>query len=99
MTTYRLVFRRRAQKAFGKLDTGVQRQFRKVLERRLQEPRVPAHKLRNMPDCYRIKLRSAGFRLVYRVENDRMVMLVIAVGPREGGEAYDFAFDELSSLA
>ena len=36
-----------------------------------------------MPDCYKIKRRSAGARLVYRVHDDRVVVVVIAVGRRD----------------
>lgn len=38
-----------------------------------------------MPDCYKIKLRQSGCRLVYRVEDDVMVILIIAIGRRDGG--------------
>jgi mRNA interferase RelE/StbE len=38
-----------------------------VLERRLQEPRVPSARLRDLPGCYKIKLRTVGYRLVYQV--------------------------------
>ncbi len=40
-------------------------------------PLVSASALTVMPDCYKIKLRSAGFRLVYQVMDDK---LTIAVG-------------------
>ncbi|GBH19445.1 mRNA-degrading endonuclease RelE [Pseudomonas syringae pv. actinidiae] len=49
-----------------------------------------------MPDHYKIKLRSAGYRLVYRVEDDRVVVTVVAVGKRERGDIYDSAKDRLS---
>ncbi len=98
MTTYKLVFRTRARKAFDRLDKAIRRQFSKKLAERLNNPRVPAHKLRSMPDCYRINLRSAGFRLIYRVEDDRMVVLVIAVASCADDEAYDNALIELSRL-
>jgi mRNA interferase RelE/StbE len=44
-----------------------------------------------MPDCYKIKLRAAGYRLVYRVYDDRIVVQVIAVGKRERNEVYKTA--------
>ena len=39
----------------------------------------------------KIKLRSAGYRLVYRIEDARVTIVVIAVGRRERGEIYDKA--------
>jgi mRNA interferase RelE/StbE len=44
-----------------------------------------------MPDCFKIKLRTAGYRLVYRVEDQRITVVVISVGKRERGAAYDQA--------
>ena len=43
-----------------------------------------------MPEHYKIKLRSAGYRLVYRVEDER-ITVVVAVGRREGFEVYEAA--------
>ncbi|VVE50033.1 mRNA interferase RelE [Pandoraea aquatica] len=41
-----------------------------------------------MPDCYKIKLASAGYRLVYRVNATAFTVLVIAVGKRENLDTY-----------
>jgi len=61
----------------------------------LAHPRVPAARLRELPDCYKIKLRKAGYRLIYRVVDDRLVVIVLAVGKRERDEAYDAAAGRL----
>ena len=42
-----------------------------------------------MPDHYKIKLRQAGYRLVYRVDDATITVLVIAVGKRERSEVYE----------
>jgi mRNA interferase RelE/StbE len=52
---------------------------------------VPADRLSQLPDCYKIKLSSVGYRLVYRVLDDRIVIQVVAVGKRERSEVYDEA--------
>ena len=44
-----------------------------------------------MPDCYKIKLRSTGFHLVYRVQTDALVLLTIAIGKRDKSVVYDVA--------
>ncbi len=36
-----------------------------------------------MTDCYKIKLRQAGYRLIYRVDDDMVNVSVIAVGTRK----------------
>jgi len=44
-----------------------------------------------MPDCYKIKLRASGYRLVYQVIDKQVVVLVLAVGKRERSEVYQTA--------
>ena len=87
-TAYTLRFLQSAKKEWEKLDSTIKRQFEKKLAERLHEPRIPASALFNMPDCYKIKLRKAGYRLVYRVEDDVVVVTVIAVGRRDRSEVY-----------
>lgn len=48
-------------------------------------------RLSGMPDCYKIKLRSAGYRLVYEVRDFEVVIVVIAVGKRERNAVYKIA--------
>ncbi|MDP1527318.1 MAG: type II toxin-antitoxin system RelE/ParE family toxin [Rhodocyclaceae bacterium] len=43
------------------------------------------------PDRYKIKLRSIGYRLVYEVRDSRLIVVVVAVGKREGGDVYKVA--------
>jgi mRNA-degrading endonuclease RelE of RelBE toxin-antitoxin system len=51
--------------------------FKKKLAERLLHPRVPASRLSGHQDRYKIKLRSAGYRLVYEVR-DRELIVVVA---------------------
>lgn len=88
---YRLQFLPQAKQEWDKLDGSIRAQFAKVLLRRLDAPRVPASALASMPDCYKIKLRSTGFRLVYRVQDDLLVLLTIAVGKRDKSAVYEAA--------
>ncbi|MEN5311644.1 type II toxin-antitoxin system RelE/ParE family toxin [Pseudomonas koreensis] len=89
--TYELEFSEKAWKEWKKLDSALRDQFKKKLVTRLVNPHVPADRLRGLENAYKIKLRSAGFRLVYRVTNEVLVVTVIAVGKRERGEIYDKA--------
>ena len=91
MPSYRLKFLPAAHKEWDKLDGSVQLQFLKVLKRRLEEPRIPKAALAGMPDCYKIKLRDLGYRLAYRVDSDKVVIVVLAVGKRERSEVYEIA--------
>lgn len=91
MTRFRLQFLPEAKAEWDKLDGSIRQQFAKVLLRRMDNPRVPAAALTAMPDCYKIKLRSAGFRLVYRVMDDKLLLLTITVGRRDKNAVYDLA--------
>ena len=91
MKTYRLVFKDEALKEWRKVGSSIRAQFEKKLIERLANPRVPAAKLHGLPDCYKIKLKAAGYRLIYRVDDDRVVVIVVAVGRRERNLAYRIA--------
>lgn len=43
----------------------------------------PAQLHGELRDCYKIKLRKQGYRLVYSVEDDVLVVLVLAIDKRE----------------
>lgn len=86
--TYSLTFLEEALKEWRKLPPPLQTQFKKKLAERLEHPHVPHDKLRGMTDCYKIKLRAAGYRLVYRVIDDRLAVQVITVGKRDKNTVY-----------
>lgn len=80
-----------ALKEWKKLDANTREQFRKKLKERCEDPRIPAAKLHGAKDRYKIKLRSVGYRLVYEVEDRRLVILVIALGRRDRMQVYEAA--------
>jgi mRNA interferase RelE/StbE len=69
--------------------------FKKRLVERLADPRVESARLTGLPDCYKIKLRDAGYRLVYQVRDNLLVVVVIAVGKREKNQVYHNAKDRI----
>lgn len=90
--TYELHFHPLALKEWKKLDKELQNQFKKILKRRLEEPHIFAAKLSgDLKDCYKIKLRQSGYRLVYQVNDHAMKVLVVTVGKRENNHVYDSA--------
>ena len=42
-------------------------------------------------DRYKIKLRSAGYRLVYEVRQTELIVIVVAVGKREHNAVFKAA--------
>ena len=89
--TYKLVFKAVAKKEWDKLDSGIRRQFKKKLAERLDMPRVENARLNGMRDCYKIKLRGAGYRLLYQVRDSDLVVSVVVVGKRERNAVYKAA--------
>ena len=94
---YKLRFHELALKEWHKLDSVLREQFKKKLAERLAEPRIPSAALSGMQDCYKIKLRTAGYRLVYRVEDDILYVTVITVGKRERLKVYEKARHRMSA--
>lgn len=86
--SYKLRFHVLALQEWKKLDGSVRVPLKNKLEERLQNPRVPSAALSGMPNCFKIKLRGLGYRLVYRVDDDVVFVTVLAVGRRERNEVY-----------
>lgn len=86
--TYELEFLPTALKEWKKLDGSIRAQFKKKLEERLENPRVPGDQLSGYENHYKIKLRASGFRLVYEVIDERICVQVIAVGRRDRNLVY-----------
>ena len=86
--TYKLKFLPTALKEWEKLGGPVKSQLKKKLAARLDNPEVPADRLRGYTSVYKIKLRSAGYRLVYEVVNNELIVYVLAVGKRDKGAVY-----------
>jgi mRNA interferase RelE/StbE len=86
--TYKLLFHADAEREWRKLDNSIRSQLKKKLAERLENPRVEADRLSNLPNAYKIKLRSIGYRMVYEVRDEIVVVMVISVGRREDNEVY-----------
>jgi mRNA interferase RelE/StbE len=93
------VFLPNAKRAWHKLDPGVRNKLEKTLVRRLQNPFIESAALSgDLAGCYKIKSKSSGIRLIYKVTESELILLVITVGKREGGESYDDARTELENM-
>jgi mRNA interferase RelE/StbE len=92
---YDLEFKESALKEWRELDNSIRLLFKKRLTERIVTPRIESARLAGMPDCYKIKLRDAGYRLVYQVCDDLLIVVVIAVGKREDNLVYRKAKERL----
>ena len=95
MTTYKLRFHEQAWREWQALDASVREPLKKKLAERQLNPRVPASALHGMTDCYKIKLHSVGYRMIYRVDESEIFIIVIATGKREKNKVYRTAQDRL----
>ncbi|KAB3085048.1 type II toxin-antitoxin system RelE/ParE family toxin [Escherichia coli] len=93
--TYAVKFRDDALKEWLKLDKSVQQQFAKKLKKCSENPHIPSTKPRELKDCYKIKLRASGFRLIYQVIDDMLIIVVVAVGKRERSNVYNLASERM----
>jgi mRNA interferase RelE/StbE len=89
--TYELAFLDDALREWRKLDHATREQFKNKLAERLDNPKIPSARLHGAKERYKIKLRNAGFRLVYEVRDRELLVLVVAVGKRERNDVYKAA--------
>lgn len=92
---YELSFDPRALKEWHKLGDTVKVRFKKKLAEVLVNPRIESARLQGLPDCYKIKLKSSGYRLVYQVQDKVVMICVIAIGKREKSAVYHDATQRL----
>lgn len=93
---FNLEFKKSALKEWQKLGATVQQQFANKLRERLENPHVQADMLSGAEGMYKIKLRQSGYRLVYKVEQQIVTVVVLAVGKRERNEVYKKALKRLN---
>ncbi|HKK33550.1 MAG TPA: type II toxin-antitoxin system RelE/ParE family toxin [Desulfomicrobiaceae bacterium] len=86
--TFSLKFKTQAKKEWDKLDSSIRDRFAQKLRERRNQPHIPSSRLRGLKNCYKIKLRGVGFRLVYEVRDQEVVIVVVAIGKRERNSVY-----------
>ena len=97
---YRLFFLPVALQEWKALDGSVRENLKKLLAKRLDNPHVPGGELHGeLNRCYKIKLKKQGVRLVYEVEDDRLIVMVLAVDRREDNLVYKSALARLAESA
>lgn len=94
---YSLEFKKEALKEWKKLDYTLQEQFKKKLEKILHNPHIPSARLSGfgINACYKIKLKQSGYRLVYKVIDERLIVTIVGVGKREDNKIYRMAMQRI----
>ena len=92
MKEYSLEFDDRALREWDALDSSVKKKFEKKLEKLIWHPHSPGNELHHdLSGFYKIKLLKDGYRLVYQVIDERIVIYVIAIGHRAANKIYELA--------
>ncbi|MBU0594799.1 MAG: type II toxin-antitoxin system RelE/ParE family toxin [Gammaproteobacteria bacterium] len=82
--TYELAIHPEAEREWARLDGSVKKRFKeKLAKERLLTPRVVKDALRELPDCYRIKITTPQYRLVYHVNDESRLLTILSVAMRE----------------
>ena len=96
---YRLQFVPSAWDEWQALDGSVKEPLRKLLKKRLDNPHVPGGELHGaLAGHYKIKLRKQGYRLVYGVKDDVLIVMVMAVDKREDSAVYQAATARIAEM-
>jgi mRNA interferase RelE/StbE len=81
---YYLAIHPDAEKEWGKLDGSIKRRFKgKLANERLKHPRVTKDALRELQDCYKIKITTPQFRLNYHVNDSTRLLTILSVASRD----------------
>ena len=77
---YAVEFLPSAVRTLAKLEPVVRRRIARRIDRLTEDPRSGAVKLRGVDDVWRA--RVGDYRILYLIEDDRLVVVVISVGDR-----------------
>lgn len=81
---YELAIHRDAEKEWTRLDNSIKQRFKeKFAKERLKHPRVVKDALRELPDCYKIKITTPQFRLIYHVNDAKHLLTILSVTSRD----------------
>ena len=81
---YELAIHPGAEKEWAKLDGSIKRRFKeKLVKERLKHPHVVKDALRELPDCYKIKITTPQFRLIYHVNDAKRLLTILSVASRD----------------
>ncbi len=81
---YELAIHRDAEKEWAKLDNSIKQRFKeKFAKERLKHPRVVKDALRELPDCYKNKITTPQFRLIYHDNDAKRLLTILSVASRD----------------
>ena len=96
---YRLQFVPSAWAEWQAPHGSVKEPLRKLLQKRLDNPHMPGSELHGaLAGHYKIKLRKQGYRMVYGVQDDIVLVMVMAIDKREDSAVYQSAVARITQM-
>ena len=83
---YQVIFRKTALKGLRKLPANVTAKFRSAFDKLAQDPDRRDFDVQPLQGRDGYRLRIQGWRALYTIEHDHLVILVLDLGPR--GDIY-----------
>ena len=77
---YKIELSAAAKRAFGKLPKATQERLAETIDGLARQPRPNGSTKLTGQDLYRV--RSGDYRVIYRIEDERLVVLVVKIGHR-----------------
>ena len=86
--SYSLAIHPEAEREWARLDEGIKKRFKqKLVNERLNHPRVVKDALHGAPDLYKIKITTPQYRLAYHVDDTKRQLTIVAISSRD--DVYD----------
>lgn len=95
--TFKISFHPKAKKEFDKLDGQIKRHIEAVFKKLSLNPDEFPHKPLghqnnlDLSNCYKIKLKSQGYRVVYELHEQHCNILILAINKRDNHKVYVLA--------
>jgi mRNA interferase RelE/StbE len=83
---YKIIFKKEASKSFDKLPRNVAKTIRSKLEAIAANPYAEHPNAKKLQGREGYRLRVGDWRVIYEIQNEQLVILVLRVAPR--GEVY-----------
>jgi mRNA interferase RelE/StbE len=88
MTSYRIEYAPEVRSDLRQLPGDYRQRFRRSIEELAQNPR-PRHAIQLRDRLNRYRIRVDKWRIVYEVEDDVLLVLVLRIGQKLGPEFYE----------
>ena len=85
-TVYRILFTKSADKILRSMPRELALRIRERLDMLAQDPYAPHSSVTKLQNRSGFRLRVGDWRVIYEIEDDKLIILVLKIGPR--GEVY-----------